>query len=300
MATAVKQLGYYGLGVSNLEVWERFATEILGLQIGERGEDGSIYLRMDEYHHRIWIHSDPSDDLTLVGWEVENDRALDELASQLTAWGVRVEAGTLDDAARRSVYRLIKFKDPSGIPSEAYFGPLKPNNPFHSPRAIAGFYTGEDFGAGHLVVRVDDVERSADFYMNALGMRLTDVAIPSDNRSRRIGISSHMIFLRCNQRHHSIAFGSGRGEKRLNHFLLQVNNIDEVGEAFDLCMDRELPLVSSIGRHANDLMISFYLKTPSGFAVEYGYGGREIDESTWKVVMNTLTSVWGHRTINPL
>jgi 2,3-dihydroxyethylbenzene 1,2-dioxygenase len=300
MATAVKQLGYYGLGVSNIEAWERFATEILGLQIGERGDDGALYLRMDDYHHRILIHSDPIDDLTLVGWEVEDERALDELASQLTAWGVKVEAGTLEEAARRAVYRLIKFKDPSGIPSEAYFGPLKPNYPFKSPRAISGFLTGDSFGAGHVVVRVDDVDRSADFYMKALGMRLTDVAIPSENRAKRIGISSHMIFLHCNLRHHSIAFGSGRGGKRLNHFLLQVNNIDEVGATFDLCMDRELPLVSSIGRHANDLMVSFYLKTPSGFAVEYGYGGREVDDRSWKVVMNSLTSLWGHRTINPL
>jgi 2,3-dihydroxybiphenyl 1,2-dioxygenase len=255
---------------------------------------------MDDYHHRIIVHPDPSDDLTLIGWEVEDDKALDELAAQISAWGIKVEPGTPEEAARRAVYKLIKFRDPNGIPSEAYFGPLKPNHPFKSPRAISGFLTGDSFGAGHVVIRVDDVHRSSDFYTSALGMRLTDVAIPSENRARRIGISSHMIFLHCNLRHHSIAFGSGRGDKRLNHFLLQVNNIDEVGETFDLCMDRELPLVSSIGRHANDLMISFYLKTPSGFAVEYGYGGREVDDQTWKVVMNTLTSLWGHRTINPL
>lgn len=300
MAAAVKQLGYIELGVSNLEAWEKFGTEILGLQLGERGRDGSLYFRMDDYHHRISVHPDPRDDLQVVGWEVADERSLDELAAQLTDWGAKVEPGTFEEAVERSVYRLIKFKDPSGIDSEAYYGPLKQNSPFRSSRPIAGFLTGDDYGFGHIVVTVDQLEKSVDFYQNVLGMRVTDVAIPSAERARRIGIDSYMVFFRCNTRHHSIAFGAGRYTKRLNHFLLQVRNLDDVGAAFDLCMDHELPLVSSIGRHANDLMVSFYLKTPSGFAIEYGFGGREIDERTWKVVMNRLTSLWGHRTINPL
>jgi biphenyl-2,3-diol 1,2-dioxygenase len=300
MATAVKQLGYIGFGVSNLEAWERYATEILGLQLCERDPDGTLYFRMDEYHHRISVHPDPVDDLKLLGWEVEDQRALDELAAQLGDWGVKIEHGTPAEAAARAVYRLIKFKDPSGVDSEAYYGPLKYNTPFQSPRPISGFLTGENYGMGHVVIAVEDLDKSASFYENALGMRVTDIATPSEQRAKRIGIASHMIFFHCNLRHHSIAFGSGRYTKRLNHFLVQVRDIDEVGATFDICMDREVPLVSSIGRHANDLMISFYMKTPSGFGCEFGYGGREVDDRTWKVVMNRVTSLWGHRTINAL
>ena len=46
--TSVTQLGYLGLSVSDIAKWEKFATEILGLSIGERADDGSLYLRMDE------------------------------------------------------------------------------------------------------------------------------------------------------------------------------------------------------------------------------------------------------------
>lgn len=38
----------------------------------------------------------------------------------------------------------------------------------------------------------------------------------------------------------------------------------------------------SLGRHTNDYMTSFYVNTPSGFFVENGWGGRIIDQATWK------------------
>ena len=38
----------------------------------------------------------------------------------------------------------------------------------------------------------------------------------------------------------------------------------------------------TLGRHTNDLMTSFYAKTPSAFMVECGWGGREIDPPNWQ------------------
>jgi len=42
-------------------------------------------------------------------------------------------------------------------------------------------------------------------------------------------------------------------------------------------------------------MVSFYLRTPSGFNVEYGWGAREVDDSTWQVQVHTAGSIWGHQ-----
>jgi catechol 2,3-dioxygenase-like lactoylglutathione lyase family enzyme len=48
-------------------------------------------------------------------------------------------------------------------------------------------------------------------------------------------------------------------------------------------------------RHNNDYMTSFYMRTPSNFLVEYGWGGRQVDVATWQPIeMNTLASFWGH------
>ena len=48
---SVTQLGYLGLSVSDLDQWEQFAAHVLGLQPNGRDPDGSLFLRMDEYHH---------------------------------------------------------------------------------------------------------------------------------------------------------------------------------------------------------------------------------------------------------
>ena len=49
----VTQLGYLGINVSDLDAWEQFATDVLGLQVSGRDTDGSLFLKMDEYHHRF-------------------------------------------------------------------------------------------------------------------------------------------------------------------------------------------------------------------------------------------------------
>jgi hypothetical protein len=52
----------------------------------------------------------------------------------------------------------------------------------------------------------------------------------------------------------------------------------------------------SLGRHTNDLMTSFYVRTPSGFEIEYGYGGVLIeDEASWQVDTYDAISLWGHK-----
>ena len=66
---AVSQLSYIGVGVSDAAAWERFATDILGLQVGEKTEAGVVYLRMDEYHHRIILHPTGEDDILYTGFQ---------------------------------------------------------------------------------------------------------------------------------------------------------------------------------------------------------------------------------------
>ena len=50
---SVTQLGYLGIGVSDLARWEHFAANVLGLEVNGADADGSTFLRMDEYHHRF-------------------------------------------------------------------------------------------------------------------------------------------------------------------------------------------------------------------------------------------------------
>jgi len=289
----VTQLGYLGLTVSNLEEWQRFATELLGLQVAGKAPDGSLYLRMDENHHRFILQNGDADDVAFVGWEVADQQALQELASKLKGAGIEATIGTDAEAQIRGVAELLRFKDPSGIPTEVYFGPMMNfENPFQSPRPLSGFVTGT-MGLGHIVLRVDDSSRSLHFYRDVLGMRVSDFIDLKMRRGQETKLS--LTFMHCNGRHHSVAFGEIPAQKRLMHFMLQAKSVDDVGSTMYLAQDRGVPISGSLGRHTNDHMVSFYMRSPSGFEIEYGYGARIVDDATWKVQRHQAGSIWGHR-----
>ena len=50
---SVSQLGYIGIGVSDVKAWHDLATYVLGMQVIRGDERSTSYLRMDEYHHRV-------------------------------------------------------------------------------------------------------------------------------------------------------------------------------------------------------------------------------------------------------
>jgi 2,3-dihydroxybiphenyl 1,2-dioxygenase len=287
----ITQLGYLGLEVSDLERWQAYAAEVLGLAPNGTDPDGTLFLRMDENHHRIALHPGARDDIAYAGWEVKDEAALRAVADRLARQGVAVTRGTPAEAAARRVMDLVKTLDPNGVAVEVYWGALiQAERPFVSPRAIAGFEAGR-LGAGHIVLSVDDYEASLRFYRDGLGLLISDY-IELDMGGAG---TTKVAFLHCGPRHHSLALAQFPAPKRLHHFMLQLRDMDDVGATYDACADKGVPITSTMGRHTNDRMTSFYMQTPSGFLVEYGHGGRLIDDECWEVHVHRAPSLWGHR-----
>jgi 2,3-dihydroxybiphenyl 1,2-dioxygenase len=283
----VSQLAYVGIGVSDPAGWETFATDVLGLAVADRGVDGTLYLRMDEHHHRIAVHPSGEDDVLYVGLQVPTPEAWDEACRRLEAAGVALAPGTPEEVTGRRVVRLAKFST-GDLPFELCLGPTTCwTTPFRPGRVMSGFKTGP-LGMGHVVLRTTALEESVRLLTGALGFRVSDY----------IG---NMVFLHCNPRHHSVAF-QPRGadsprsrHKTLWHFMLETASLDDVGTGLDAALRTGVPLATTLGRHSNDLMVSFYVVTPSGFEVEYGWGGRLVDDRVWQVVRHDRGTLWGHR-----
>ncbi len=287
----VGQLGYLGIDASDTAAWERFANEVLGLQSNGAGPDGALYLKMDENHHRITLHPGERDDVAYCGWEVADAASARAVAKRLRAQGARVTECTEAQARARGVEGLVSVRDPNGVANEIYWGPMREReSAFVSPRGVRGFRTGE-LGFGHIVLAVDDYDQSLRFYRDGLGLLVSDYL----ELDMGAGEKTTVAFLHSSPRHHSLAIVQFPAERRLHHFMLQVNDLDDVGTALDLCRDRGVPIATSLGRHTLDLTTSFYMTTPSGFLVEYGQGGLEIDDSTWQVQTYDEASIWGHR-----
>lgn len=278
----IEQLGYLAFEVSDLGAWERFATEVLGLEVARRW-DGGLSLAMDRHAQRFFLSSGPADDLAAVGWQVADEATLEALVARLRGAGHEVREASAEEAAARQVVRLFVARDPAGLAIELVFGPAIAE----APRA-GGRFVADEQGLGHLVISAPDVAAASAFYQDLLGFRLSD-RIACTFYGHPVDIT----FLHTNARHHSLAFG-GPQPKRLHHFLLEVRTLDEVGAALDRTAAAGLRIAQMIGRHPNDRMISFYALTPSGFQFEYGCGGRLVDDATWEPCVHDRISEWGH------
>jgi biphenyl-2,3-diol 1,2-dioxygenase len=286
----VSSLGYIGLEVTDLEAWRSYATNFLGL-MDASDSNAELRLRADVRAWRIAVTQGKSDDLAFAGFEVRDAASLAGVCESLKAAGFDA---VLDSAIgeRRGVTGLAKTADPNGTPVEIYFGGVDSfESPMVSPAGVTGFLMG-DQGLGHIVLYVRDVEATKRFYMDGLGFHLSDMIDMEMGPGRPV----ELTFLHCNPRHHTLALVPASMPKRLNHFMLQADSMEDVGLAYDRAERMGVRISYTLGRHTNDHMFSFYADTPSGFRVEYGWGGRTIDEN-WAVVRHKKPSIWGHKPV---
>jgi len=133
-------------------------------------------------------------------------------------------------------------------------------------------------------MNVERIDGMLAFYRDILGFGLSDY----------ITRPFKVFFLHVNARHHSIAFIE-RDATSLHHLMIETLMLDDVGQAYDIALGDKGRVAQTLGRHINDLVTSFYSHTPSGFFVEYGWGGRSIDTERWTPSEVTHgPSMWGH------
>ncbi|MDR2011547.1 MAG: VOC family protein [Rhodanobacter sp.] len=287
----LKELAYVVYEASDLDAWEHFGVKLLGMQTGERTQNG-VTLRNDEKAYRWVITKGPADDLVASGYEVDSDAALDNIVAKLRAAGFQTTLGDASLAAARKVARIVVTADPMGNRVELVTHFANAPTPFRSEILAGQFLTGA-CGAGHQFILTKEVPQqdAVNFYCDLLGFRISDRIV----EEIAPGIVADAMFLHCNPRHHTIALGQIPHPKKTHHFMLQVTDRQDVGYAWERCLKAGQPIEMTLGSHPNDQMLSFYVKTPSGFAVEYGWGGLLIeDDSTWEVKTFNQLNNWGH------
>jgi 2,3-dihydroxybiphenyl 1,2-dioxygenase len=280
---AIHALGYVGIGSTKLEDWSDFASGILGMQAVDRG-GGMRAFRMDDRKQRLIVDASMADGERVFGWEVEDPSALDAVAARLEAAGVPVRQEGAARANQRCVGDLISFADPAGNRLEAFHGALAADTPFRPARDISGFRTGP-LGMGHVLLIVPRIDVALAFYRDLLGFRVSDFI--------RAPVTAY--FLHVNPRHHSLALVQGP-KSAMHHLLVELYSFDDVGQGYDIALSGQDRVAAKLGRHPNDLMTSFYTRTPSDMLVEYGWGGRDVNDGTWQPEeMTTVGSFWGHQ-----
>jgi hypothetical protein len=137
---------------------------------------------------------------------------------------------------------------------------------------------------GHVVMHFERIAEVMKFYQEVLEFKLSDYWLrPFPG-----------YFFHVNPRHHSIALVE-TGKNMVHHMMMELFSFDDVGQGYDLVQNDPDKIAVTLGRHSGDYVTSFYTWNPSGFMVEYGWGGQVIDDNTWKPFERKYgPSLWGH------
>ena len=286
------EVAYLGIEVPDPHSLSPFFGEVIGLVAGEPTTDGALTWRNDAKAQRLVVSAGPANDAAFVGFETIDDAAFDEVIARLRAIDVEVTEG---DAARREarrVRRLATAVSPWGVPVEVVTGLADATTPFTSPLMRSGFVT-DGMGFGHVVFATTAFDESCAFLLDGLGLAMSDRL----EMELAPGLALEVRFFHCNGRHHSVALARAPFDlpQQLHHLMVEVNDRDDVGAAFDRAFATDLPIPNGLGRHDNDGMFSFYVASPAGFAVEVGHGGRIVGDDWDDVRTYDRISKWGHQ-----
>ncbi len=289
------RMGYLLAESVRLDEWAMFAGEGLGLHVDIPWR-GVVACRIDAHQRRLIVREGAAEDVIAIGWQLDDDAALNLALARLAARGIGVQEGSPDEATLRGVKRFWFFAGPKKLRTELFTNAVLSDLPLRMK--ASGFVTGSA-GMGHVAVTTRQPEVMQAFFKNVFDARLSD-----EIEDKIDGLNLDFAFLRLNERHHSFATASTRGVRlnplrtQIHHMNLQCASLDDVTEAFLRCRAMGYPIANTIGQHPNDRELSFYVQTPSGFEIELGWTPIVVDERTWQTTTYQCISLWGHRPEN--
>lgn len=290
----IKQLSYLVIESNNLAEWKSYASDFLGMAVSKEASGGGLRVRMDARPYRFLIKPaegrEASEDILAAGFEVANAEALERFATHIRSHGIDIHHATPEELADREVQAMFWLLDPQGLRIEVSYNPKELTDDLVLPLVPGGYLTGE-MGFGHIAISAIDLPRCEAFYKDVLGFKLSDYIVQDIQ-----GIPIKFTFFHVNPRHHTLALAGIPTPYRLNHMMVEVNSVDVVGTAMERAKHSGINFYMNFGRHPNDRMLSFYVCTPSNFAVEYGTDGIQIhDDENWVVKTYDAISAWGHK-----
>ena len=287
----IRGLAYVVAQTTDIPRWKNFAENVLGMMTAPTAS-GGLLVRMDERQFRFAVEPGARDAYCASGWEVASQAAFDAAVQTLSAAKV---AHVLEDAAfcrLRCAQQVVSFNDPSGNRHEVVWGFKSDFAHFASPKGVSRFITG-GIGMGHTVLPAPDFAKTAAFFKDVMGFGLSDIMNFEPPGTEGVVLPIH--FLHCNNgRHHSLAIAAFPVESGCVHVMVEVEDMPEVGRAMDRMREQQAQMTATLGQHTNDKMISFYMRTPSNFDIEFGYGGAVIDWNEHIAHEFTRVSLWGH------
>jgi len=285
-------LGYIVIETNRFADWRRFGRDAIGMHVDDTLPD-VMRFRLDDNECRFLLRRGPAEDVTTLGWHLDDHHTFDEIVNRVRRHGVPITEGAADEAALRGVERMARFPGPNGLTQEIFTRARSGAAPLDMA-VLGGFVTG-DGGIGHVAVASKKPHEVHGYYGTVFDARLSDYIDETIS-----GLKFKIRFLRVNQRHHSVAIAATNRlpinpiRTRVQHLNIQVAELDDLTASYQRVKELGFHMALGVGQHTNDRELSYYAATPSGFEWEVGWNPIVVDETTWEPTTYQGISIWGH------
>jgi catechol 2,3-dioxygenase-like lactoylglutathione lyase family enzyme len=263
----ITHLRHVGLAVPDFDRQRDFYTGTWGLTT-VAADTGITFLAAEGSPERyvIRLRKDPVKRLDLVAFGAASEADVDALAERLVARGAQIAAGPGTLLSEGGGYGL-RFFDLDGRTIEVSAGVATREH-----RAIE---EGESIPVrlSHVVLNGTDPDRTAAWYTDVLGFRLSDTLAGPE-------MGTVMNFMRCSPRHHSLAFARGP-HVSLHHVSFELRGLDEFMRGTGRALRAGTRMVWGPGRHLAGRNTFAYFLDPQHNTVEYTTELQELDEDAW-------------------
>ena len=287
------ELAYLGLEVAEPTAFGEFLANVVGLSAGERTSDGATTWRNDDRVHRLLVTEGPANDASFVGFEATSRDAYDRAVERARRAGAAVTEGT---AARRGGASGRRARPHRGALGRARRDRPRARHRRRALRVGVGSRRLPHQGHGFRSRRLRDHGPRGGTPLRDRGDRSPAVGLARDGPGRHAALGP-LLPLQPAAPLAGHRRGADRAAQKLHHVMVETVSQDNVGSAFDRAWTAGLPIANALGKHDNDKMFSFYVVTPAGFQLEFGYGARTIDDPWTENRRYDRISEWGHQPI---
>ena len=263
------------LGVADVAAAANFFGGIWHLaKAAER--NGSVYLRgTGPHHHVLGLHPRPRAELLRVNLACASRGDVESLHRRVERAGPSAIEPPAEVSEPGGGYAFA-FRDPHGRAVRVIADAKRHLDAAPRP--------DRPIGITHLVLNSPRPEEAAQFWVEALGFRVSDRSL--------------LTFIRCNADHHNIAFHPGSGDS-LHHIAFEMPDLDSVMRGAGRMRQHGIALEWGLGRHGPGNNVFAYFIGPEGFIVEYtaelervGEDHRPHEPSHWRYPAGR-TDLWG-------
>ena len=263
----ITHLRHVDLAIPDFERQLGFYTRTWGLTT-VAGDSGIAFLAAEGSPERYIIRLRKADDkrLDLVSFGAASAADVDSLAEHLITRGVTLAAEPDRLRTEGGGYGL-RFFDVDGRTIEV--------SADVATRAHRKIEERESIPVrlSHVVLNGTDPDATARWYADTLGFRLSDTLAGPE-------MGTVMNFMRCNPRHHSLAFARGP-HVSLHHVSFELRGIDEFMRGTGRVLRSGTRMVWGPGRHLAGANTFAYFLDPQNNTIEYTTELAELDEDTW-------------------